>query len=146
MWIFTNKGFISVVADRATPEVLIIRGRNKKQVKALFPEENILDSPTADYCCRVIMTKSKFRGWMDRQIVGLDYPNFKNSIIDDIYHDVCSRIWGIMMDYQISLKRLKKLTGKDSSFWGSLGRTSLPLDPSMDISPKKKKRNQNTRG
>lgn len=104
MWVFTNKGFISVVQHREEKNVFIIRARAKKHLSDLFSKLKIETLPYADYRYRVYITKNKFKEFMDSYLDNLKYDNFKNSIEDSDYHDLCLGVWSKALDYQNSNK------------------------------------------
>ena len=84
MWLFTSNSFVSVVADRDDTQSsrLLVRARIKGDIDQLFPDAEVMETPLADY---------RYRAWIDRQAVsnaftkqveGLTYTNFKNSVKD----------------------------------------------------------------
>jgi hypothetical protein len=98
MWIFTNKGFISVVADRGNPETgnLLVRSRDRNHLEELFPQAEIFSKTPSDYKWRAWISRSAVSKLMQSQVDSLNYTNFKNSIEDDKYHDACLDVWEVM--------------------------------------------------
>ena len=98
MWIFTNKGFISVVADRGNPETgnLLVRSRDRNHLEELFPQAEIFSKTPSDYKWRAWISRSEVSNLMQSQVDSLNYTNFKNSIEDDKYHDACLDVWEVM--------------------------------------------------
>jgi hypothetical protein len=98
MWIFTNKGFISVVADRGNPETgnLLVRSRDRNHLEELFPQAEIFSKTPSDYKWRAWISRSDVSNLMQSQVDSLNYTNFKNSIEDDKYHDACLDVWEVM--------------------------------------------------
>jgi hypothetical protein len=99
MWIFAKEGFVSIVADRDDPKLLMVRARFGGDIQAVFPGTKVKITPDADY---------RFRARIDRVAVGtrlvelttaINYDNFKNATPDG-RHGVLLRIWSIMMGEQ----------------------------------------------
>lgn len=105
MWLFTNIGFVSVVESEKEKDVMIVRARNPKHLKELFPNKEIIVIPNRDYCCRVFISRDElviFMGLVAKSVV---YGNFKDSIKDDEYHDICLDVWHVMFKYQHEIGR-----------------------------------------
>lgn len=100
MWIFTSVGMVSIVSDYEKEGNLLVRARAKKHLALLFPKEKIETTPLRDYRFRVSVPKAQAAKLMTDMVNDIDYHNFKDSIEDDVYHDACSDIWGVMFHYQ----------------------------------------------
>jgi hypothetical protein len=93
MWIFTPKGFVSVVAHRNKPGYFMARARLRGHLDAVFPGTKAHETPSADYRFRTVISAEAFHEGMKKAIEDLDYDNFKNSIEDVDYHDMASDVW-----------------------------------------------------
>lgn len=106
MWIFTNKGFISAVQHREKPDLLIVRARKREDLLDLFPEiteqGGIQETPDADYRWRVEMTPVYLSRAIQKEIQGIDYDNFKDSIPAKRIElrEFCSHVWRLACNYQ----------------------------------------------
>ena len=100
MWIFTNKGFISVVQNRNNANEFQVRARSKKHLQTLFKGREILTLTPADYKYRVNISKKDFRAFADDYINNLKYDDFKSSIKDNEYHDLCLDVWDRCRSFQ----------------------------------------------
>lgn len=102
MWVFTNKGFISIVQDKNNPSILMVRARDKKHLKTLFPKREPIFTPKADYAYRISATRSDVENLVMGLIEHLDYTNFKDSIpnTENDYHDACMGVWSEMHRFQ----------------------------------------------
>ena len=98
MWLFTNKGFISVVANRDNPETgdLLVRSRDRDHLEELFPDAEVFFKTPSDYKWRAWVSRKDFAALALKTIETLNYTNFKNSIKDDKYHDACLYVWEVM--------------------------------------------------
>ena len=103
MYITTEHGFISVVADCMTPDRVIVRAHRGDHLRALFP-----DLPWGsieqmghlyrgeafsadDYHYRVFITRDQLREMMLRQVDELQIGTFRERIADPEYYDACNR-------------------------------------------------------
>jgi len=100
MWIFTNKGFISMVENRDDKSTLMVRARNKEHLEAIFPGAVIDKTPSADYMFRTVVNKERAAQVIAGNVFSVDYDNFKNSIEEDEYHMACSGVWHVLYQYQ----------------------------------------------
>lgn len=101
MWIFSQHGFYSVVADRDQPDRHLVRARiqgdleNLKRLAGISAE--IVATPDADYACRIYVTAPEYQRIMTALANTVDYPNFKSQVgkrpdqagRTEVYH----RIW-----------------------------------------------------
>jgi hypothetical protein len=100
MWIFTNQGFISAVADFNNAGNLLVRARAKKHLTALFPKAKVTKTPDADYLYRASIPQAEVAQVVADQVQAIEYTNFKKSIPDDEYHAACSGVWHVLWRYQ----------------------------------------------
>ena len=110
MWLCTNQGFLSIVADPADTKLLLVRARRKGDIESLFPDADVRRTLGRDYL---------YRASIDRGIVSLvaaiallkiDYGNFKNSVKDRNLHHAYAEVWQVMSELQAV-----KPYGKDSA-------------------------------
>lgn len=96
MWLFTRKGFVSIVAQREDPAGdLLVRARLAGHIEALFPEIKVEETPLADYRFRALVDRDDVFTAVVDELAGLDYPNFKNSLdpLESDYQRFASRVW-----------------------------------------------------
>lgn len=79
MWLFSETGFVSAVQHRDHPKSFIVRGRDRKSLEPLakFARAKIVETESADYPFRVVVSRKKFGAWVAEQIENLDYTNYK---------------------------------------------------------------------
>ena len=99
MWLLVSGGFLSVVAHRTQPEDLLVRARHPGHIHALFPEVELTFMPTADYPYRTVVSRTVVEGALANYVRTMMYDNFKASIDDHEYHDVCLNVWHTMWVY-----------------------------------------------
>ncbi|WP_114944804.1 hypothetical protein [Microvirga calopogonii] len=100
MWICYNDAFVSAVQHRDDPSRLCVRARKKEHLQRLFPAAEIMEIPSRDYACRVLVSKQEFAELVTRRINEIDYPNFKDSVRDDGLHDLYADFWELHWAYQ----------------------------------------------
>ena len=96
MWIFTQDGFLSVVAHRALKDSLMVRARDRQSLQNLesFAAEKIAFTANADYAWRLTITREDFSKYLAMAVETIDYDNFKNEMhfarpdFDDALMDV----------------------------------------------------------
>jgi hypothetical protein len=92
MWVFTRSGLLSIVEHIPNPRYLQVRARQSHHITDNFPGTVPLYTPNADYHWRVVLLRDDVAEQLDRLVMDIDYPNFKdaaNAELDDIY----LRIW-----------------------------------------------------
>lgn len=99
MWLFVSGGFVSIVAHRTRSEDVLVRARHPEHINALFPRVEIVHLSTADYPYRVTLPRGEVGAVIAGYVMDMGYDNFKNSIHDVHYHDVCLDVWGTMWTY-----------------------------------------------
>lgn len=100
MWVFTTFGFFSIVAHRTRPMDVLIRARDRSDLRALVkrlpkPHPRIHDTPGADYAFRAIVPRDAIGTRLNETAADLNYDNFKNAVSKEqgprrahLYHDV----------------------------------------------------------
>ena len=115
MWLFTNRGFFSVVVHREHPHLLVVRARVREDRDRLRGELvdmmgdgkhlafiTVEDTPDYDYPFRLVVGRALFSNYVGRLIFeGLTYDNFKSEACrahdydeerQRAYHDVWERM------------------------------------------------------
>lgn len=103
MWLMTKHGFYSIVQKK--PDEYHVRSRERRDLENLIkgvplPDAKIVDTPEADYACRIVTdgaTVLSIMGFLGRT---LDYPNFKGRIdaTPDQRHKPYHEVWQVMAD------------------------------------------------
>jgi hypothetical protein len=101
MWLFTSKGFVSVVQDRDNNDNLLVRARVKSHLQALFPQGTVIETQDADYLFRCSLQRKLVEQVMADQVNAIDYGNFKDTVVDPDYHSACLRCWSSLHQLQL---------------------------------------------
>lgn len=100
MWICLNKAFLSIVRKDGKPNELCVRARRRDHINNVFPNAKVLKSPNNDYMYRAFIDEKEVAAAISKEILGIDYRNFKNSVEEDDLHKAYGNFWGIMYHYQ----------------------------------------------
>lgn len=103
MWLMTKHGFYSIVQKQ--PDEYHIRSREPHDLENLIaavplPGADIIETPQADYACRIIADKNTVLLILSQMGETLDYSNFKSKIDDtpDQKHKPYHKIWDVLAD------------------------------------------------
>lgn len=102
MWLFSTKGFASVVEKDDNPAILLCRSRFKGDLERMFPEAKgkVQTTPNKDYLYRVELPGTVVAAAISKLVDAIDYPNFKNAVPQKARQTIYSRVWGIMFNAQ----------------------------------------------
>ena len=104
MWIFSQHGFVSIVAHYDQPDTFMARARERADLENIQTiaglTQDIVETPRADYLFRLIVNHKQIQTIMTRLGETVDYPNFKTRVGEtpgqkhklDAYH----KIWAVM--------------------------------------------------
>lgn len=112
MWLFTTRGFYSVVQDTSDPEgeTLLVRSRTRQDLEALrefLPAIEIRETPEHDYRFRVRLPRQVFGVIALNLVSEIDYPNFKNAVAERQSHERA----GIYGDVWVDVLALQRERG-----------------------------------
>jgi len=108
MWIFTNKGFLSIVQHKDMPDHFQVRSRVRRPLDDLWPEHEVQVIEWADYRFRITIGKQEVKPVIESELESVDYTNFKNSCKDVEYLRALVRIWSEMHRYQTASEGMSK--------------------------------------
>lgn len=102
MWIFLNNAYLSIVRHRDSPNKLLVRARRREHIRAVFPHASIIETSGADYAFRATIHEVVVADVVSDTILNIDYDNFKGSIQNKKYYNVCLDVWSTMYRYQFN--------------------------------------------
>ena len=85
MWLFTTRGFYSVVEDHAKNGQLLVRARVREDLEALvdlIPGLEVSETLDRDYRFRASVEREAWESAAAALGREIDYPNFKNAVHD----------------------------------------------------------------
>lgn len=119
MFIFTSKGFISVVQSSKDSNELMVRARREGDLKSLFPNHEPIHTPNADYPWRIFIKRVQFIAVMIDQIGKISYFKFKPTTSGD-YHDLLVQVWARGLYYQDRESGVSLLAEYGDEEWPSI--------------------------
>ena len=105
MWVCLNNAFLSIVRDRDDAGRLCVRARNRAHLEALFPDDLIVETPNADYACRLFVKEATVAEHLMRRVCGIDYTDFKGSVGEHALHELYREFWVASAAYQARASR-----------------------------------------
>jgi hypothetical protein len=96
MWIFLSDAFLSIVAHREKPGVLLVRARAPGDISAVFPTAEVKVTPGADYRYRAEVPAAAVAEVLAARVRDIAYPNFKDTVRDPARHDAYLDVWADM--------------------------------------------------
>lgn len=102
MWIFMNDSFLSIVQDKNTDKLLLVRARRQGDIEKVFPKATVFENLGSDYGYRAWVGRTEAMDAMRRQVEAIDYDNFKDSIPKDDSERKWAYmgVWEEMMNFQ----------------------------------------------
>ncbi|MCO6451112.1 MAG: hypothetical protein J5I90_10035 [Caldilineales bacterium] len=93
MWIFLNDAFLSIVAHRDEPEMLLVRSRFPDDIGRVFPDAVVEHTPAFDYPYRTVLARTEVAQTLAAHVETIPYPNFKNSIKEHWRHNTYFNVY-----------------------------------------------------
>ena len=103
MWISRSDSFLSIVAlagPAADPAQLLVRARVAGDIERVFPTATVTHAPQHDYAYRAVVPRIQVATALAAAVHSIDYPNFKNSVLDQARHDAYLECWMAMHELQ----------------------------------------------
>ena len=101
MWLYTNKGFLSVVENFHDKTQLLVRSRFDGDIETFFPNAEVLVDAGTDYKYRAFVPREEVveavKSYVESE---LRYFNFKNSVKDYDRLPAYHKVWHNMCDAQ----------------------------------------------
>jgi len=115
MWLFSEKGFVSIVQTTNTG-FLTVRARVKGDIEKMFPGVKVIVTPSADYRFRAEVSRGTVAAVLENLALKIDYDNFKNRVAKhdpNRAHTAYMDVWKAMLDLQSErAKKPKKRKSK----------------------------------
>lgn len=100
VWLFLPAGMLSIIASDVEQGTYVARARRRRHLEIYLPNHDIAELPHRDYKYRCFITQQVFTELMVKLSFKVNYFNFKSSIHEFKYQDVCHDIWHRMIEYQ----------------------------------------------
>lgn len=93
MWICLNDAFLSVVDKQEKPGCLTVRARRQHDISRVFPQAEVIETPSADYRYRALISRDAVARALTARVIAIDYSNFKDSVSERDLHDAYFDVW-----------------------------------------------------
>jgi hypothetical protein len=100
MWVALNNAFLSIVAHRAKPDILLVRARLKGDIESVFPNASVFTDTSADYRYRAEIPRGEVGAALAAIATTINYDNFKASVHDPRRHAAYMDVWSTMQRLQ----------------------------------------------
>ena len=101
MWVFTTKGFLSIVQHKDVTDHFQVKSRVRAPLESLWPNHDILAIDWADYRFRINIRKEEAIPVIAKEIEQVLYTSFKDECREDEdYHHALTRVWSTMYNFQ----------------------------------------------
>lgn len=100
MWIMLSDSFFSIVKKDCGRDELLVRARRCGDIEKVFPGAKVTSFKKADYRYRAPVKCDAIIKAMTREILRINYPNFKDSVTDDDLHFAYLKVWMAMFEVQ----------------------------------------------
>lgn len=125
MWIFTPTAFVSIVAHRSKPGILLVRARLKGDLERMFPGCKVTETRNADYRFRTELSRGRVIDQVAEQLETMRYDNVKGAIptgTGQVHRDrahAMHDVWGVMHKAQTDQLRPRAVnwTPDESKPW-----------------------------
>lgn len=99
MWLFTNRGFLSIVRHSDKPGVLVVRSRFPGHIQSVFPKAHVTENPSGDYRFRSEIPAKQVADRLAAEILSINYENFKDSVGTQDYLACCIDVYYTVKGY-----------------------------------------------
>jgi len=111
MWIFTTKGFLSIVQHMDLPGHFQVKARVPSPIEELWPDYEIEVIDWADYRFRITISKDEVIPVLIKEIESVLYTSFKNACeADETYQHALVNVWTTMYNYQLRIEAMADQT------------------------------------
>lgn len=93
MWLFTQRGFFSIVQHKGNPAVLIVKARVKGDIEKYWPEAVIERNEEFDYLYRTNLPREAVEPVILQIVKDINYDSFKGSLEDKRRYAWYVRVW-----------------------------------------------------
>ncbi|MBB1126373.1 hypothetical protein [Thiospirillum jenense] len=79
---------------------LLVRARRAGDIEKLWATAEVIMTKGCDYLYRAFIPEQEVADAIALSVVGIDYPNFKESVTDHALHHAYYRVWRALSEVQ----------------------------------------------
>jgi len=102
MWIFAQRGFVSIVAHEDDAAALHVRARFEGDIERLFPGARVETTPLSDYLYRTTIDRDVVARALAAHVRQIGYRNYKATIAEP-RHSWYFEVWLVLVEAQGAL-------------------------------------------
>ena len=102
MWLFTQRGFFSIVQHKGNPAVFVVKARVKGDIEKYWPEAAIERNEFFDYLYRTNLPREQVEPVIAKIVSDINYDSFKGSLEDKNRYSWYVRVWEVLCMMQES--------------------------------------------
>jgi hypothetical protein len=104
VWIFTKRGYYSVIQYPNDPDHLVVRARVRGDIEQEFPSvRRVHETADHDYRFRARVPRVEVIAAMSKAVEGITYSNYKAAVIDQRRSYDYGLVWLAMANMQDAL-------------------------------------------
>lgn len=96
MWLFSQRGFFSIVQHRDKPHILIVKARMRGDIEKYWPDAVIERNEDFDYLYRTELYRHQVEPVILKMIQDVDYASFKGSLEDKRRYLWYVQLWEVL--------------------------------------------------
>lgn len=109
MWLFSQKGFFSIVEHKDDPDLLLVRSRVKGDIEKYWPTAIVKENAGSDYRFRAFLPRFEVVDKVAKMVHDINYPDYKESVADMERIPWYVDVWSTMSSMQHHLKRTERV-------------------------------------
>lgn len=108
VWLFGQKGFLSIVQHKDDHDLLLVRARAKGDIERYFPAAIVRENEGSDYRFRASIPRFEVVNRIAKTIHDINYPDFKESIQESDRIPWYLEVWATMATMQGHFELMEK--------------------------------------
>lgn len=111
MWLFSQRGFFSIVQHRDKPHILIVKARMRGDIEKYWPDAVIERNEDFDYLYRTELYRHQVEPVILKMVQDVNYASFKGSLEDKRRYIWHVQVWEILCLMQEAFLQEEKNNG-----------------------------------
>lgn len=111
MWLFSQRGFFSIVQHKENPDFLVVKARVKGDIEKYWPDAVIERNEDFDYLYRANIARHAVEPVILKMVEDIDYASFKSSLEDKRRYSWYVNLWETLCMMQEAFKSTEDKDG-----------------------------------
>lgn len=96
MWLFSQRGFYSIVQHKERPDYFVVKARVKGDIEKYWPFAEIERNENFDYLYRAVLHRTEVEEVILKMVLNIDYTSFKGSLEDKRRYAWYVQLWEVL--------------------------------------------------